>query len=663
MARTRYDRLFAPGRIGTLELKNRIVYPPMGTNVCMGGEVSDRLLAYHEARAKGGAAMVIVENANVDSAGAAGLPLGLNIDDDKCIPGFKKLADVIKKNGARACLQIYHGSFWIKPDQRPVMGAEIPGEFSVADVEYVISRFVQAARRSQEAGFDAIEIHGANINGQTQFRSAVWNRLKHKYGADVRDGRKSLENRARFMVDTLKAVRKEVGKKFPLWCRTSIFEVYYVAHGDIADFGVTLPETMVHVPMFVNAGADAIHLSQGGFYDYAWQYYTMCPVEAHGEAPYLELVAQVKKVSPVPVIAAARLTPEIGDKAIRTGKLDFVAMGRRIQVDPELPNKLAAGKEDDIRPCIHCNHCIETLAWADGVACVVNPALAREKEYEIKKAPKAKKVLVAGGGPGGMEAARVAALRGHDVTLYEKEKRLGGQLIPASVPPHKSELLDFAEYQARQLKKAKVKVELGKTLTPEEVKKVKPDAVIIATGVKPLDPASEVPGLDTLSNVVYAEDVLTGRAQVGERVVIIGGDLVGCETAEYLADIGKDVTVMRRSRFMADKLNPDMRMLLIDRLVQKGVRLVPGVQYMQATDSDIRVHVRGGITSMAEIACDAMKNFPADTFVLATGSTPNNELADALKKQKVEVHSIGDCVQPRRILEAVKEGWQVASQI
>ena len=657
MAKSQYERLFSPGRIGTLELKNRLVYPPMGTNVCVGGEATDRMLAYHEARARGGVGLDIVENANVDTVGGAGLPFGLNIDDDKYIPGLKKLADTIKKNGAKACLQIYHGSIWIKGEQRPVMGAELPRELSVDDIQYIIQKFVAGARRAKEAGFDAIEIHGANINGQTQFRSRVWNTLKNKYGGSV-------ENRARFMCDTLKAVRKEVGKKFPLWCRTSIYEIYYVKGLKVAEYGVTLQDTLIHAPMFVAAGADAIHLSQGGFYDYAWQYLTMCPVEADGPAPNLDLVEQVKKVIKVPVIAAASITPEIGDQAIKQGKLDFVAMGRALQADPDLPNKIARGREKDIRPCILCNHCIETLPWAEGIVCVVNPALGMEKEFEIKKAAKPKKVIIVGGGPGGMEAARVAALRGHQVTLYEKERKLGGQLILAAIPPHKQVINKLTAYMVHQLRKLKIKVVLGKAITAAEIKKAKPDVVILAAGVKNLIPSAEdIPGLDTLKNVVTAEDVLMGKAKVGNKVFIIGGDLVGCETAEFLADRGKQVTIARRSQFIANKMNPDMRMLLVDRLRNKGVRMLTGVQYQQATDTGIRVHMRGGITSMAEIAADAMKNFPADTFVLAAGSVPNNELQAALKGKGVKVKCIGDCVEARTMLEAIKEGWQAALEI
>ncbi|UCG83001.1 MAG: NADH:flavin oxidoreductase, partial [Dehalococcoidia bacterium] len=302
MAKTKYERLFSPGRIGTLQLKNRIVYPPMGSNVCtFEGEVTDRFLAYHAARAAGGIGLDIIENAAVDTQmSGARLPFGLNIDDDKHIPGLKELTKVIHKNGAKAALQIYLGTLWVKPEGRPVFGAELPLEFSIDDIKLAHQRFAEAARRAIKAGFDAIEIHGANINAQSQFRSAVWNKRKDKYGGSV-------ENRARFMCETLKAVRKEVGKKFPLWCRTSLMEPFYVGDGKIAEYGVTLQDTLIHAPMFAAAGADAIHFSVGGFYDYAWQYYSMCPVEVHGEAPYLDMIEQVKKVVNIPIIAAARI--------------------------------------------------------------------------------------------------------------------------------------------------------------------------------------------------------------------------------------------------------------------------------------------------------------------------------------------------------------------
>ncbi len=663
MAESSYESLFSPGRIGKMELKNRIVYPPMGTNICtFEGEVTDRLKAYHAARAGGGVGLDIVENAAVDThmegpnkGSVARLPFGLNIDEDRHIPGLRDLAQLIKDNGAKAALQIYHGTLWAMPPQRPVFGAELPRELPEdAIVEFTV-RFAEAAKRAKDAGFDAIEIHGSNINLQTQFRSSVWNKRNDKYGGSV-------ENRARFMCDTIKAVKNVAGKEFPVWCRISLFEVFYTAGGKVAEYGVTLEDTLAQVPMFVEAGVDAIHLSAFGFYDYTIVYYPISPVPPMSAGTYLDMAEKVKKAVKVPVIAAGRISPEAGDLAIKEGKLDFVSMGRALQADPELPKKVAAGNRKDVVPCIACNHCFETVSWADGVICVANPAIGREQEFEIKKADKPKKVIVAGGGPAGMSAAQIAARRGHDVLLYEKEKKLGGQLDAAAVPPHRGILRSVTTYLANQLVKHKVKVELGKELTLEEVEKLGPDVCILATGASPIIP-EDIPGLSEHPHVVTAVDVLLGRAEVGDRVVIIGGERVGCETAELLADRGKQVTVTKRGPHMADKMNPDMRLNLVDRLKEKGVRLLTNVLYLGVTETGVGIHVRGGVTSMAEIAADGMKNIPADTIVIAAGAKPNNELAQALEGKVPELYSIGDCVEPRRILEAIHEGWKVALEI
>ena len=265
-----------------------------------------------------------------------------------------------------------------------------------------------------------------------------------------------------------------------------------------------------------------------------------------------------------------------------------------------------------------------------------------------------------GGGPAGMEAARTLAARGHDISLWER-RGLGGQLAVAGVPPYKSEITQLSKCLVRQVQRSGVNILRGSEATPESIEEMSPDVVVLATGSRPIMP--EIPGIEK-AKVALALDILEGKAEVGERVVIIGGELVGCETAEYLANMGKTVTVLRRSAHMADKMNPDMRMMLVDRLERMGVRLVPNVQYMLATDTGIRIHVRGGITSMAEIAADAMKNVAADTFVIAAGSIPDIDLAEALKGKKgLKVYSIGDCVEPRRIQEAIREGWKTALEI
>ncbi len=663
MAKSQYESLFSPGRIGTMELKNRIVYPPMGTNACtFEGEVTDRLKAYHAARAAGGVGLVIVENAGVDThmegpnkGSGARLPFGLNIDEDRFLPGLRELTQTIKDNGAKAALQLYHGTLWALPPQKPVFGAELPRELPEEAIKEFTLRFAEAAKRAKDSGFDAIEIHGSNINLQTQFRNSVWNTRTDKYGGSV-------ENRARFLCDTIKAVRNVVGKDFPLWCRISLFEVFYTAGGRVAEYGVSIEDTLAQAPMFVDAGVDAIHLSAFGFYDYSIIYPTISPVPPMNAATYLDMIEKAKKAISVPVIGVGRMSPEAGDLAIKEGKLDFVAIGRALQTDPELPNKVAAGNRKDVVPCIACNHCFETLSWSDGVVCPINPALAREEERRITKADKTKKVVVAGGGPAGMSAAWVAAMRGHDVTLYEKENKLGGQLEAASIPPHRGILRSATTYLTNQLEKHSVKVELGKALTPEEVDKLKPDAVVVATGASPAIP-EDIGGLNEHPSVVTAVDVLLGKANVGDKVVIIGGERVGCETAEFLADKGKQVTVTKRGQYMADKMNPDMRLLLVDRLKEKGVRLLTNVIYMGVTETGVNIHVRGGVTSMAEIAADAMKNLPADTIVIAAGAKPNNDLAQALDGKVADLRSVGDCVEPRRLLEAIHEGWLAASEI
>ena len=657
------EHLFSPGKIGTMELKNRIVYPPMGTNLgTFDGEVTDRVLAYHAARAAGGVGMTIVENVAVDAqmvgpnrGSGARLPLGINIDDDRFIPGMSKLAQAIKENGARAAIQIYYGTLWTMPPQRPVFGAELPREMEEEDIRYFIDRFKQGAERALKAGFEAIEIHGANINLQTQFRSKVWNTRKDKYGGSV-------ENRARFLCETIKGVREEIGKDVPLWCRISMAETFYTDRGEVAEYGVTLEDTITQAPMFVEAGVDAIHLSQGGFYDYTWQYFTISPLASDKAATYMELIEQVKKVVKVPVIGVGRISPEAGNSAIKDGKLDFVSIGRAIQCDPELPNKVAAGNRKDVVPCIACNHCFETLSWADGVVCVTNPLLGREQELNITKADKQKKVVVVGGGPAGMTAAQVSAIRGHDVTLFEKEQKLGGQLEAASVPPHRGILRSITTYLTNQMEKLNVKVELGKEITAADIDNLKPDAVIIATGASAMIP-EDIPGKEEHPQVVTAIDVLLGKAEAGEKVVIIGGERVGLETAEFLADKGKKVTVMRRGQFMGNNINPDVRVTLIDRLKVKGVRMLTNCMYIGITESGINIHVRGGVTAMSEIAADGMKNVRADTIVIAAGAKSNNELSQALEGKVSELCSVGDCVEPRRILEAIHEAWKAAREI
>jgi NADPH-dependent 2,4-dienoyl-CoA reductase/sulfur reductase-like enzyme len=371
---------------------------------------------------------------------------------------------------------------------------------------------------------------------------------------------------------------------------------------------------------------------------------------SHAPGNLLPLAEGIKKVSRVPVIAVGKISPELGEKALQEGKADLIAIGRPLIADPELLHKTFAGRKEDVRPCIGCNHCLYCILPNDRpLRCVVNPAAGREREYAIMPAPRKKKVAVIGGGPAGMEAARVAAIRGHEVSLYEQTPALGGQLLLASVPPYKSPIKNVVEFLTVQLRKQGVAVQIGAEATPALLES-KPDAVICAAGVTPLIP--DIPGIQR-SNVVTAVEVLAGRAEVGHRVVVLGGEVVGCETAEFLVDQGKEVTITRRGTELATKILPGLREFLLTRLSLKGVNILTGVKYQEITDNGLVLTTREGESRLIE----------ADTIVLAAGARPNRESGEKLKGKIPEVYFAGDCVQPRDMADALAEGWQVALKI
>jgi NADPH-dependent 2,4-dienoyl-CoA reductase/sulfur reductase-like enzyme len=364
-----------------------------------------------------------------------------------------------------------------------------------------------------------------------------------------------------------------------------------------------------------------------------------------------ELAVGVKKVVTVPIITVGKITPEAGERLLKEGKADLIAIGKAQLADPEFLSKVAANRLDDITPCIDCMHCRDDIRNpVVGIRCSVNATLGKEEEFKIVPAKKPRKVLVIGGGPAGMEVARVTALRGHKVTLWEKGTRLGGQLIQAAIPPYKYRIGILNQYLQTQLKKLKVKVELNKEVNAAMVAEFKPEVVILATGAKPLIP--EIPGMDR-AHVVQAGDVLEGRAKVGDRVVIIGGEVVGCETAEFLAEKGKKVTVTRRSPEMALGVGRSLRAFFLSRLVEKGVTLLPEINYNEITSDGLVVTTKEG----------EKKTIKADTVVLAAGAVPDKELYQALRGKVSEVHCIGDCVAPRKILDAITEGFRVGFEI
>ena len=648
MTANRFKKIFEPSNIGQMKLKNRIVMPPMGTNYAeAGGAVSQRMLDYYEARARGGVGLIIVEG-SAPSVQCITYPKAApshqaSLGDDKFIPGWKDLTDIAHKHNARVAIQIMHGTLenWngkvVQVSPSPVvvparfMGVfgGPPHELTVDEIAQRVEWFASAARRAREAGFDGVEVHGAHQYIISAFLSSATNQRKDKYGG-------SIENRARFLVEILQAIRREVGSDFPVWVRFNAQEWGI-------ENGITIEETKQMVPLAVEAGTQALHVSGYG----AGSYITAAPIS--DTAGFLvPLAEEVKRLANVPVIAVGRLDLELGEKVLEEGKADFIAIGRRLLADPDLPNKVAEGRLEEVVPCIGCMECIERLVFderGEGVTCVVNPALGKEKQYQMKPAREAKNVMVVGGGPAGMQAGIVAAQRGHNVTLLEKEAKLGGQLNIAALPPFKGDILPWIDYLTSQVEKTGVKVQLSTEATAEIVVERKPDVVVIATGGAPAMP--HIPGIDK-SNVVTAQDVLSGKVEVGQNVVIIGGGMVGCETGHYLVERGKTVIITEILKRMANDMFFMARRRLMDGLRDKKVTMLTS-----ATCEEI-----GGASVFVTTPEGERKTIPADTIIVAAGYTPDDRLYKALEGKVPEVYCIGNSAKPRKILEANSEGYQ-----
>jgi len=645
-----FEKLFETARIGQMELKNRIVMPPMGTNLGgLDGYVTEQIKGYYEERAKGGVGLITVEVTCVDSPTGKTIARQLIIDDDRFIPGLSELVEVIHKHGAKTVLQLHHagrgakssitGTQPVAPSAIPMpwgtligYQGELPRELTVNEIKDLVGKFAEAARRAKRAGFDGVLVHGTGYYLVAQFLSSASNQRRDDYGGE-------LKNRARFLVEIIGAIREVTEQSYPVLCKLTAREF-----GEGA--GITLEEGQQIAQMAQEAGADAIEVA-----GMVWGSSSRIPpLTAERPGNFLPFIDAIKKVVTIPIIAGSRIDPVLGEKVLQEGRGDFIAIGKGLITDPELPKKAAAGIIDEIRPCIGCIRCIDNMTVkGQSLMCSVNAAVGNEREYEIKPAERRKKVLVVGGGPAGMEAARVAALRGHQVTLYEKQSRLGGQLLQAIVPPHKDNLVSFVDYLTSQMAKRGIRVQLNLEATPEVIKKDKPDTVVLATGVTLVVP--EIPGINK-PHVVAAKEVLNGM-EVGNKIVVIGGGLVGCETAEFLAQQDKKVTILEILDEVATQMVQSLRSLLLSRLADTGVTILTGVKCQEVTDSSLVIIAKEGDKQTIE----------ADNVVLASGDKSNTALLEALEDTIPELYYVGDCTEPQGIAEAVADGYRIGLRI
>jgi len=640
---TRLPNLFSPIKIRTMELANRAVLPPMGTNLGNpDGTVSEANLAYWQRMARGGAGLIITEISAVHPDGSS-INSELGAYNDRFIPGLKKLADVAHAAGAKIALQLHHAgreSFSLLKAGKAIAPSPIrslvfgltPREMTHDDIQEIIASFGAAAARAREAGFDAVEVHGAHGYLLTQFLSALSNHRQDEYGG-------SLANRSRFMLEVLREVRRCVGKDFPISLRLSAEE--------FIKEGYTVEDIQPILPELVRAGADLLHASigthgsPGGI--------TSAPIE-YQPGFNVWRAKKIKEVLDVPVIAVGRFTdPILADEIIGRQEADLIAFGRQFLTDPDFLVKARDNRPEDIRICLACNQgCIERLILGEGnIRCAINPETGLETIYPRRPAAVTRKVWVAGAGPGGLTAAYEAARLGHKVTLFEKDAETGGQLRFACKSPFKGLYGEWGVWLTSQVKKMGVQLLTGTEVTDRMIGDGKPDAVILATGGEKIMPFIE--GID-LPVVCDAWQILSGEVTPKDHVVVIGGGLIGMETADFLCQKGLQVSLVE-----ALKRSPVLKItshgyMLHTRLREGKCKLLFNTVVKRIKEDSVILLGEGEELTLS----------PVDKVIIAVGLKPRDDLKETLKAGGIRHFVIGDALNPRRILEATEEGARAA---
>lgn len=640
----KYESIFKPGKIGTLQLKNRLVVPAMETEYSQDGTINDRITDYWLKRAQGGWALLTMEVAAVSPEGK-GFPNSLTLFDDSCIPMYRKLTDEVHKTGAKMAIQLHHAgrqtlSFFIGGEQpvcpsaiaHPMYG-EVPRELTTAECWRIINDYGDAAVRAKKAGFDTVEVHAGHGYLPVQFMSPNVNRRVDEFGGD-------LEGRTKFAVEIIKNIKEKCGADYPVMIRISSEE-------HLED-GLTLEDSVLIAKMLEAAGADALNISNGAAL--SGQYIAGCMALRSGFN--LGNAAAIKRAVSIPIVAVGKLgEPYIMNDAMTNGEADFIAIGRGSIADPFLPAKLAEDKFDEITPCISCcQKCLPVPGVVNelGMSCLANPFVGREKEMEIKPAEVTKNILVAGAGPAGLEFASIAAGRGHKVTVYEKGS-IGGQFALGAVPPTKQPISKLIKHYYAMCRKNGVEF-VFENMTKETIKEKNPDAVVVATGAKPLVPKIE--GVDG-ANVVTAHDILAGKAVAGQRAIVIGGGSVGVETADFLAENLRSVTVVEMREAVALDEPGYPKIFLMERLAKYGVGMITNAKVTRINPDGLSYEKDGEEYTVGGF----------DTIILALGVRSNNTLSAEIEGLGIPSYVIGDADKGGNAVDAILAGAKLGVNI
>ena len=638
-----YPHLYSYGKIGKMALKNRIVMSPMGTfSENHDGSVSANQLEYFRARARGGVGMVITEVQYVTNKTDPWINYITTADTDEQMKGWATLVEAIHAEGAKCCIQLGCGlgrnAFPFSDDQM-VCASEVPSfyfpdrlcrAFTIDEIHDMVGCFTRAAARAKLAEADAVEIHAHAGYILDQFITPIWNKRTDEYGG-------SFENRMRIVKEIYEGIRSQVGPDMPILMRLAATHDF--------EGGRTLEESIEVVNYMKNLGVDAFDIDVGAYEDKQW----VCPSIYQGDSSMADYAQKIKEACDVIVLNSGTHTPASAEAALAAGKIDFAMFGRALIADPDMPNKILDGRDEDVRPCLFCNQiCVGRLYMNRSISCAINPQAVHELEYPLVKTSNPRKVAVIGGGPGGLEAARVAAAQGHQVTLFEKAPELGGQLTAAAKPVFKTHLREFVQYEKTQIAKEGVNVVLNKEITPDSPELADFDRIILATGAVPVLPP--IPGIEKAVEVCQSH--LHPELVKGEKIVVAGGGVSGCEAALELAMDGRDVTIVEMLPELCPTALLDNRNPLLFRLRDNHVKQLTSSKIKEIRDDGVVIEGPDGECVV-----------PADTVIASFGMKSYAPYVEEICKKYPTTAVVGDCISVGQVGEAVRGGFFAAWSI